>query len=78
MMARRRIMNYGPTVRGGRSGSSRQTVSTLSAPSRNGVILRVHPGFGRSTTTKSRLTRQEIRGNPPPGRHAQGLLQANT
>lgn len=72
-MARKRIMEYGPTVRTPRVGM--QTVSVNSERARRGVFLRVPPGtvIGHGTTVKSKMGVRPHRGMRMPGIQAKDM-----
>lgn len=74
-MARRRLFEYGPSVRTPRLGM--QPVSVVSENSRRGVFLRNPPGvvIGHSTTVKSRMGQATRKGIEPPGYQAPNYVR---
>lgn len=66
-MARKRIFEYGPSIRTPPRSLGLQTVSEQRIRNSRGVFLREGPGIDQARTAKSRLVPRPIRGIRPPG-----------
>lgn len=70
---RKRIMNYGPTIRTPRLGM--QLVSVRTQNARRGVFLRMPPSVQYNTVVKSEMGRATQKGIREPGYQAPNYIR---